>query len=66
MNETLPRQGREPDRIQIASDRTLDLWCRRLNVTHDQLREAVRAVGSRPADVEFHLMRSRHRPHGRS
>ena len=42
-------------RIDISSDRELDKWSRRLDVTHDQLREAVRAVGSLAADIEWHL-----------
>jgi transposase len=47
------------DRIDIESERSLDEWCRKFKVTHDQLREAVRAVGSRAADVELHLTGSR-------
>jgi hypothetical protein len=45
--------------IDIESERSLDEWCGKLKVTHDQLREAVRAVGSRAADVELHLKGSR-------
>ena len=44
-----------PERIDISTDQALDKWSRRLDVTHDQLREAVRAVGSRASDVEWHL-----------
>jgi len=30
-----------PERIDISSPRELDKWSRRLDVTHDRLREAV-------------------------
>jgi hypothetical protein len=51
-----------PERIDISTARALDKWSRRLDVTHDQLREAVRAVGSRPSDVEWHLKTGRGTP----
>jgi len=47
------------ERIDISSADSLDTWARKLQVTHDQLREAVRAVGSSAADVELHLKGSR-------
>ena len=31
------------------------MWCKKLDVTEDQLREAVAAVGDKAADVEMHL-----------
>ncbi len=34
-------------------------WARRLDVSHEQLVEAVAAVGNRAADVELHLKGSR-------
>ena len=49
------RGGAQPERIDISSARELDKWSRRLDVSHDRLREAVRAVGSRAADIEWHL-----------
>ncbi|GAA4357850.1 hypothetical protein GCM10023165_52210 [Variovorax defluvii] len=51
-----------PERIDISTDRALDNWCRRWDVTHDQLREAVRAVGSRASDIEWHLKAGRRTP----
>jgi hypothetical protein len=53
------RGSAQPERIDISSARELDKWSRRLHVSHDRLREAVRAVGSRAADIEWHLRASR-------
>ncbi|RZL96386.1 MAG: DUF3606 domain-containing protein [Variovorax sp.] len=55
----LQPEGPEPDRVDISSRESLDTWARKLQVSHDQLREAVRAVGSLAADVEMHLKGSR-------
>ncbi len=52
--------GIHSDRIDISTARELDKWSRKLDVTHDRLREAVRAVGSRASDIEWHLRGSRH------
>ncbi|OUM04230.1 DUF3606 domain-containing protein [Variovorax sp. JS1663] len=57
-----PRGAALPERIDISTDRALDKWCRQLDVTHDQLREAVRAVGSRASDIEWHLKAGRGTP----
>jgi hypothetical protein len=56
------RSGAPPERIDINSARELDKWSRRLDVTHDRLREAVRAVGSRAMDIEWHLKAGRGMP----
>ena len=53
------RGGSQPERIDISSARELDKWSRRLDVSHDRLREAVRAVGSRAMDIEWHLRAGR-------
>ncbi|VTU16129.1 hypothetical protein H6CHR_00443 [Variovorax sp. PBL-H6] len=53
------RGGAQPERIDISSARELDKWSRRLDVSHDCLREAVRAVGSRAMDIEWHLRAGR-------
>jgi Protein of unknown function (DUF3606) len=55
-----PGSGIHSDRIDISTPRELDKWSRKLDVTHDRLREAVRAVGSRASDIEWHLRGSRH------
>ncbi|CAN7195105.1 DUF3606 domain-containing protein [Variovorax sp. LjRoot290] len=57
--------GIHSDRIDISTARELDKWSRKLDVTHDRLREAVRAVGSRASDIEWHLRGSRQAGAGR-
>jgi hypothetical protein len=47
--------GIEPDRINVADSQARLHWARKLDATEDQLREAVRAVGDKAADVEMHL-----------
>lgn len=43
------------DRIDLADPQALDRWTRELDVTEQQLRDAVQAVGDRAPDVELHL-----------
>ena len=45
--------------IDVQSDDSMNEWARKLNVTTDQLKEAVAAVGNRATDVELHLKGSR-------
>jgi hypothetical protein len=53
MNE----QQREdsPERIDLNDKAACERWVKKLNVTHQQMREAVEAVGDNPSDVEMHL-----------
>lgn len=51
--------GVDPDRIDVDDPHELAAWAKRLDATPEQLREAVRAVGSRAADVEMHLKGAR-------
>lgn len=51
--------GVEPDRINIDNTAAADEWAKKLNVSHDQLREAVAAVGDKASDIEMHLKGSR-------
>lgn len=51
--------GVEPDRIDVQDDQALGLWAQRLDATPQQVRDAVRAVGDKAADVEMHLKGSR-------
>lgn len=51
--------GVEPDRIDVQDEQALARWAQRLDATPQQLREAVRAVGDKVADVEMHLKGSR-------
>lgn len=47
------------DRIDVNSDEALRIWAKRLDVSPDQIREAVAKVGDRSSDVELHLKGSR-------
>ena len=46
-------------RIDIHDDAQLHEWAKKFDVTPDQIREAVQAVGDAAADVEMHLKGSR-------
>lgn len=48
-----------PERIDVGSDATLSAWAKRLNVSPEQIREAVKKVGDLASDVELHLKGSR-------
>lgn len=45
----------KPDRIDLNDKAKCEQWVKKLNVTHEQLREAVGAVGDSASDVEMHL-----------
>jgi hypothetical protein len=47
------------DRIDPHSDAALAEWAKRLDVTPEQLKEAIEQVGDRATDVELHLKGSR-------
>jgi hypothetical protein len=49
----------EAQRIDITRQQDLSEWSRKLDVSEDQLKEAVKAVGPRASDVEDHLKGSR-------
>jgi hypothetical protein len=51
-------RGRD-DRVDIDSEDQRREWSRKLDVTEEQLQEAVRAVGTRASDIEDHLKGSR-------
>ncbi|RCW75835.1 DUF3606 domain-containing protein [Pseudorhodoferax soli] len=48
-----------PERIDVGSDEALRTWAKRLDVSAEQIREAVAKVGDRASDVELHLKGSR-------
>ena len=50
-----PRGGAEPARIDVHDGGALRYWARRFDASPAQIRDAVRAVGDRAADVEMHL-----------
>jgi hypothetical protein len=51
--------GVQPDRIDLEDEQELARWAKKLDATPEQLREAVRAVGDKAADVEMHLKGAR-------
>jgi hypothetical protein len=51
--------GEQPDRIDLEDEQAVARWAKKLDATPEQLREAVRAVGPRAADVEMHLKGTR-------
>ncbi|WP_076999107.1 DUF3606 domain-containing protein [Variovorax sp. KK3] len=52
-------EGVSPDRIDVSNDASLREWAKKLDTTHQQLKDAVRTVGDRATDVEMHLKGSR-------
>jgi hypothetical protein len=53
----LPSIPADPTRINVKSALEINYWCRTLNCTETQLRNAVLAVGSLVADVRAYLNR---------
>jgi hypothetical protein len=51
--------GVQPDRIDVNDPQACAQWARKLDATEEQLKEAVRAVGDKAADVEMHLKGAR-------
>lgn len=49
------QRGDSPDRIDLNDKARCENWARKLNTTHERLREAVGAVGDDPREVEKHL-----------
>jgi len=58
-DDTAGTGNQQPQQIDISSDQDLKEWARKLNVSENQIKEAVEAVGARAADVEDHLKGSR-------
>ena len=58
-DDTTNAQGQDRQRIDIHQDYELRDWSKKFDVTPEQLKEAVQAVGDRAADVEQHLKGSR-------
>lgn len=51
--------GEDRKRINASQDHEVRDWSRKFDVTPEQLREAIEAVGDRADDVEMHLKGSR-------
>ena len=49
------RGGQDRTRIDVHQDYELRDWSKKFGVTMEQLKEAVKAVGSKASDVETHL-----------
>jgi hypothetical protein len=51
--------GSDRNRIDVHQDYELHDWARKFNVSPDQLKDAVKAVGDHADQVEMHLKGSR-------
>ena len=51
----MTQPGAEPDRIDVNDPQALERWAKKLDTTQEQLRDAVKSVGDKAADVEVHL-----------
>ena len=51
--------GQDRARINTSEDYEVRDWSKKFGVTPEQLREAVKAVGSNAKDVEAHLKQSK-------
>jgi hypothetical protein len=58
-DNTLDQNPAEADHIDTGSEEALQRWAKRLDVSPDQIRDAVAKVGSLASDVELHLKGSR-------
>jgi predicted DNA-binding protein YlxM (UPF0122 family) len=55
MDDKTKRGGQDRSRIDVSQDYELRDWADKFGVSKDQVKEAVKAVGDRAADVEKHL-----------
>jgi hypothetical protein len=55
----MTQPGVDPERININNLANCAQWAKKLNVTDEQLREAIQAVGDKATDVEMHLKGAR-------
>jgi len=58
-DSTQNRGGQDRQRINVHQDYELRDWAKKFDVSPDQLKEAVQAVGDRADAVEMHLKGSR-------
>ncbi|RYX95925.1 MAG: DUF3606 domain-containing protein [Comamonadaceae bacterium] len=47
--------GVQPDRVDLNDHAATAKWAKKLDVTDQQLKDAVKEVGDKAADVEMHL-----------
>ena len=55
----MTQPGVDPERININNLANCAQWAKKLNVSDEQLREAIQAVGDKATDVEMHLKGAR-------
>ena len=55
----MTQPGVEPERITMNNLDNCAQWAKKLNVTDEQLREAIQVVGDQATDVEMHLKGTR-------
>lgn len=55
MPESRNQPGGERQRIDVDQDQDLQEWAKKLDATPQQVKDAVKAVGTRADDVEMHL-----------
>jgi len=49
------RDDAQPGQVDVDQEQELEHWANKLDATPQQVKDAVKAVGSRPEDVEMHL-----------
>lgn len=49
------RQPQDPLQVNVHESWELDYWSKKFGVTHDQLKAAVKAVGTQVSRVRAHL-----------
>jgi len=58
-NDARKRSGKDHHRIDITREEEVHEWARKFDVSPQQIRDAVEAVGDRADDVELRLKGSR-------
>ncbi|MDB5846753.1 MAG: hypothetical protein JWP29_505 [Rhodoferax sp.] len=58
-NQPGQQPGQQPDRIDLDHAGDTAAWAKKLDVTEEQIKEAVSTVGDKATDVELHLKGSR-------
>ena len=51
----MTQPGIQPDRIDVNDPAACATWAKKLDSTEEQLRDAIKQVGDKAADVEMHL-----------
>jgi hypothetical protein len=58
MDDKTKRGGQDRKRVDVNEDYELRDWSEKFGVSQERLKEAVRTVGDKAADVEKHLRAS--------